>query len=71
MSFHGNDKMPLDNHEAQEILSNHNIGEVMGQIELIDDINDLRLLLYSAKRNNNLKEIIYMIEEKMRVMQNA
>lgn len=61
----------LDNYDANLLLDNPNMGETLGEIMLLDDVNDLRLLFYSATKNGCRKEIIRQIEERMKVIEDA
>ena len=63
--------MSLDNYDAENLLSSIGLGETLGKIELLNDTNDLKLLLYSAKRNGCQQQIIEAIEEKIRVIENV
>jgi len=63
--------MTYDNFDAQELLNSPDIGYILAQIEILDDIDDVRLLLFTARSNGNVEDIINALEEKKQVIENA
>ena len=63
--------MTYDNFDAQELLNTTDQGYILAQIEILEDINDVKLLLFTAKNNGNNEDIINSLKEKEMVIENA